>query len=74
LQGLKYIKHIEIAGNLRITQEIKRSTTKARAAQKKLVAPNHVEDSGAEPGKRKRPRMEVADREIGNSEQCLNYL
>jgi hypothetical protein len=61
-------KHIEIAGNLHIAQEIKRTTTKSRAAQKKLVAPNSAEDSSAEPGKHKRLRMEVADGEAVNTQ------
>ena len=39
-------KHIEIAGNLHSTQEIKWATTKARAAQKKLGATNSVDDLG----------------------------
>jgi hypothetical protein len=54
-------KHIEIAGNLRVAQEIKRATTKAHAAQKKLDAANSVDSSGPEPKKRKKSRMEVVD-------------
>jgi hypothetical protein len=61
-------KHIEIVGNLRIAQEIKRTTTKSRAVQKKLVAPNSAENSSAEPGKHKRLRMEVADGEAVNTQ------
>lgn len=52
-------KHIEIAGNLRVTQEIKRATTKAHAAQRKLEAANSVDGSGPESKKRKRARMVV---------------
>lgn len=50
-------KHNEIVENLRSTQEIKRATTKARAAQKKLGAANSVDDSGPGPKKRKRSQM-----------------
>jgi hypothetical protein len=60
------VKHIEIAGNLRIAHEIKRTTTKSGAVQKKLVAPNSAEDSSVEPGKHKRLRMEMADGEAVN--------
>lgn len=60
-------KHIEIAGNLRIAQETKRTATKNRAAQKKLqvAAANSMDDSGPGSKKRKRTRVE----EMGGSAQ-----
>jgi hypothetical protein len=59
-------KHTEIAGNLRIAQETKRTATKNRAAQKKLqVTANSVDDSGPGSQKRKRTRVE----EMGGSAQ-----
>jgi hypothetical protein len=61
-------KHIEITGNLRITQEIKQTTAKSCTAQKKLVAPNSAEDLSAEPGNHKRLRMEVVDGEAVNTQ------
>jgi hypothetical protein len=57
-------KHFEIAGNLRITQETKRATAKARAADKKLVAT----DSGSK--KRKRPGAEATSgAEVGEQQK-----
>jgi hypothetical protein len=60
-------RHIEIAGNLRVAQETKRTATKNRAAQKKLLvaAAKSVDDSGPGSKKRKRTREE----EIGGSAQ-----
>ena len=60
-------KHIEIAGNLHIAQETKRTATKNCAVQKKLQvnAANSVDDSGPGYKKWKRTRME----EMGRSAQ-----
>jgi len=59
-------KHIEIAGSLHATQEVKRNTAKVRAAQKKLTAKPVPVDLSSPTGskKRKRPIMEEMDEEV----------
>jgi hypothetical protein len=60
-------KHIEIAGNLRSTQEFKRTATKACAMQKKQDA-NQATGSG--PNKRARLEMQEADITMGTIIGC----
>jgi hypothetical protein len=59
-------KHIEIAGSLCATQEVKQNPTKVCAAQKKLAAKPVPVDLSSPTGskKRKRPIMEEMDEEV----------
>jgi hypothetical protein len=56
-------KHIELAGNLRATQDVKRNTAKVRAAQKKLAAKPVGDSAPSGSKKQKRPAMEEMDEE-----------
>jgi len=57
----RQVKHVEIAGSLRATQEAKRTATKARTAQKKQEVINSADRLGPGPSKRTRLEMEEAD-------------